>query len=348
MQSPSLLLDVLRRKTLLKDCDSDEMPVLSESLVSFASKWLPLEVFSSIPALLVVRSLPRMTLSLAWYSSTPLWVARTTTLSIRWFRWDSVISRPPLSSMRLRSTRLSLEGTPAGARCVMSITMPPLLDSSWLSTTVLRSEPSSATPPPLEPLISFASIRFSCARSTQIPGALVDWMRRVLHGLLPEAHAGLLDQLEGHVLDDGVRRAGVEGDAVVVVHDLAALDGDVVVAVVAHGGAEALAVDGVAGEVDGYPVRADDQAVEEAVGQVIADQGAAGQLLSAEDEGRHRRLGDPPLIARRAGVDVAGRVLGADPQLVQQRSQAGVLLRRRAVGPRRAVQRAVEGGRRVR
>ena len=90
---------------------------------------------------------------------------------------------------------------------------------------------------------------------------------RVGLGQVAQPDAGLLVDLQRHVLDDVAGGADVQRDAVVELADLAVADGDVVVAVVADAGADALAVDGVAVEVDRDVVGADDEAVPEAVGR---------------------------------------------------------------------------------
>ena len=89
--------------------------------------------------------------------------------------------------------------------------------------------------------------------------------------------------------DDVQRRARVELDAVVELVDVAAGDGDRVVAVVEHAGVEPGAVDHVAVEVDRDVVGADDQAVARAVDQVAGEPDALGDELAADARGRHRR-----------------------------------------------------------
>src|ERR671919_2635963 len=164
---PSLLLDSLRNRVLLNEPDSKVMPVPSDSLASFASNTLPVELFKAMPFLFVRTSLPRTTLSRANSIEIPLSVARRTMLSIRWLRSDSITWRPPLSSIRLPSTRLSFDWTPTGGVWVTSRRTPPLLASISLSTTALKVEPSSDTPAPLEALISFPLTVLRCERSIQ-------------------------------------------------------------------------------------------------------------------------------------------------------------------------------------
>ena len=93
--------------------------------------------------------------------------------------------------------------------------------------------------------------------------------RRVLHGRPAEHDGGLLVLLERELLDDVALGADVERDAPVELLHLAVADRDLVVAVVADAGADALAVDRVAVEVDRDVRRADDDAVEQAVGEVV-------------------------------------------------------------------------------
>src|SRR5918992_704943 len=174
MPSPSLLLDWLRISSLSNESASSEMPVLSESLASLSSIRLPAELLRLMPLLFVRRSLPLLSVARANSIAPPLSLARLTPFSTSWLRSDSMFSTPPLSSIRLRSTRLSLDCTSTGGVCVTSSTTPPLFISMSLSATTLLPEPSSATPAPLEPVISLCSTRLKCERSSQTASSAVE------------------------------------------------------------------------------------------------------------------------------------------------------------------------------
>src|SRR5918999_569530 len=157
MPFPSVLLEVLPTISLSRESDSSEMPDPPlDSLVLLASSRLLLEFFIVIPALLLLRSLPRTRLSRAISMWTPLPFAPWTTLSISSLPSDSSSSRasPPVSVILLRSMWLSLDGSPAGARSVTPMRTPPPFSDRVLSATVLPVAPWSATPGPPDPVIS--------------------------------------------------------------------------------------------------------------------------------------------------------------------------------------------------
>ena len=161
---------------------------------------------------------------------------------------------------------------------------------------------------------------------------------------LPERDAGELVGLDRHRLDDVVRGVRVQRDAVVEVDAAAVADRHRVEAVVAHGGAEADAVDRVAVEVDGDRVGADHEAVELAVVEVVEHARAVRQHLAAGHVLGDRRSRDRPGVGRRRRVGVARGVAGADPQLVSTDGERGELERRRTGGEDRAVERAFQPG----
>src|ERR687895_362252 len=149
MPDPSLWLDVLRRSTFSMERSEISMPVPSDSLASLYSSRFSLELFSTMPALFERTSLPRMTLSRAWNSEMPGPFDRCATLSMSWLRSSgdacipfSSIAGPPASSIVLRSTTLSCEGSPTAAPLsVTTIRTPPPLSFSVLPTTVFSFEP---------------------------------------------------------------------------------------------------------------------------------------------------------------------------------------------------------------
>jgi hypothetical protein len=120
--------------------------------------------------------------------------------------------------------------------------------------------------------------------------------------------------LERHLLDDVLLGAGVQRDAEVELDDPAVLDRDVVVAVVADTGTEPLAVDDVAVQVDGDVRSADDEAVPETVGDVVLDDDALLDHLTAVDLARNGRGADTPPVRGRRRIDVSGRILGANAE----------------------------------
>src|SRR5687767_12853277 len=103
-------------------------------------------------------------------------------------------------------------------------------------------------------------------------------------GHVAEPDARLLTLLDLELLDDVLLGTGVQHDAPVELDDLAVLDRDVVVAVVADAGGDSLAVDRVAVEVDRDVRRADHEAVPEAVREVVLGLDALRDDLAAEDE----------------------------------------------------------------
>ena len=108
-------------------------------------------------------------------------------------------------------------------------------------------------------------------------------------------------------LDDVQLGAVVQHHAVVEVGEAAVLDRHRVVAVVEDRGADRLAVDRLAVQVDGDLVGADDEAVADAVAEVVVDDDALRDLLAAEDGLRDRRGADRPDVGRR---DAVARVEG--------------------------------------
>jgi hypothetical protein len=63
MPSPSLVLEMFPRSTLLSESASSEMPVPRDSLALLASSLLPLALLSERPPVLDRTSLPSTTLS---------------------------------------------------------------------------------------------------------------------------------------------------------------------------------------------------------------------------------------------------------------------------------------------
>ena len=162
----------------------------------------------------------------------------------------------------------------------------------------MRSVLAVAQTPRLLPMIVLSRITFSCTPESADGNGSGGSTGRLGSGsaMWPRPIAASCVMLGPDVLDDVAARAVVERDAPVPVDHAAVLDRDVVEAVVADRGADALAVERVAVEVDRDPVRVDDQAVEQAVDEVVLHQDAVRDLHAAVHERRHRGGADGPVV----------------------------------------------------
>ena len=252
----------------------------------------------------------------------------------------------------------------------------PLPDSS-LCRMRLSAAPTSCTPPPLDPLMLLSSTVLSLELSMRMPSPelepiVLSWtsvprvpLARMMPRSLPattlrrrvlpvaplsastRAIAASWFWFRVERLDDVAGGARLEVHADVEAGDRAVGDGDVVEAAVADADADADAVDRVAAEVDRDARRADDQPDLRAVDHVGGQLDALGDQLAAVERGRHRRGGDGPREAGRCRIGVAGRVDGAHLERVVGDVEGEDGARARAVVPCRAVDAALELGRRV-
>ena len=185
---------VVRREALDRDAGPERAAALLISSLLFGDS------VTSMPLLLPARLFARTSVSRASSSVTALPFSAPIRFSrIRLFTESMTLMPPLCPTIVLRSTTLSFEGSSSSP-----IATPPGLSSMSLAASVFSRPPWKTTAQPPEPVMSLASMRLPRACSSRRPSPLLPAMRVVA--------------------DDGVARAAVDRDPVLVDGDRVAAD----------------------------------------------------------------------------------------------------------------------------